>query len=327
MFPRKIEHLTMNTFRPPEVTPEFNQSGTSVGVQDRFAISPTMVLESTLAGRWFEINVNTDGRQPMIYTPETQQGSFFNDQEREVRSVQWVEALSLSRRQVARISTCSSSDSISRTPSTTARVPAGRSRSAASTAHSPSGSSRVAPTTQKVTAAELAVFAQDRWRLGSRVTLELGLRMDREDVIERVNWSPRGGVSVGVLPEGRGILRGGVGRFRQRTPLNVGAFAEFESRMVTRFGPDGQPLGPPVTLVNVPAPDLRTPEAVAGNIEWNQRFGRRVLFKANYLKRKGSARVHPRARPGARRDPADEHRHVAILGARSHGPISRGRAS
>ena len=95
MFPRKIEHLTMNTFRPPEVTPEFNQSGVSVGVQDRFAISPTIVLESTLAGRLFEINVNTDGRQSMIYTPETQQGSFFNDQEREVRSVQWVEALSL----------------------------------------------------------------------------------------------------------------------------------------------------------------------------------------------------------------------------------------
>ena len=37
MFPRRIEHLTMNTFRPPEVTPEFTQSGTSVGVQDRFA--------------------------------------------------------------------------------------------------------------------------------------------------------------------------------------------------------------------------------------------------------------------------------------------------
>lgn len=96
MFPRKIEHLSLNTFRPPDVTPEFNQSGTSLGVQDRFAISPTMVLESTLAGRWFEINVNTEGREPMVYTPETQQGSFFNDQEREVRSLQWVEALSVS---------------------------------------------------------------------------------------------------------------------------------------------------------------------------------------------------------------------------------------
>jgi hypothetical protein len=144
-----------------------------------------------------------------------------------------------------------------------------------------------AATEQEVTAAELAVFAQDRWRIGSRVTLELGLRMDREDIIKRVNWSPRGGVTLGVLPEGRGILRGGVGRFRQRTPLNVGAFGQFEARSVTRFGLDGAPLGPPVTLVNVPPSELETPEAVTGNVEWNQRFGRRVLFKANYLKRQG----------------------------------------
>ena len=28
-----------------------------------------------------------------------------------------------------------------------------------------------------------------------------------------------------MLPEGRGILRGGFGKFAQRTPLNVDAFA------------------------------------------------------------------------------------------------------
>jgi hypothetical protein len=139
-----------------------------------------------------------------------------------------------------------------------------------------------------VTAGDLAAFAQDQWRIGSRVTLEFGLRMDREDVIERVNWSPRAGASVGVLPEGRGILRGGIGRFRQRTPLNVGAFSDFESQVVTRFGPGGEAISGPIALVNVPAPDLRTPEAVAGNVEWSQRFGRRVLFKVNYLRRRGS---------------------------------------
>jgi hypothetical protein len=287
LFPRKIEHLTMNTFRPSEVTPEFNQSGTSAGVQDRFALSPTMVLESTLAGRWFEINVNTDGRQPMTYTPETQQGSFFNDQEREVRSVQWVEALSLSvdNWRGSHLFKFGFDFQDSHYNGSSVSRPVEIRRLDGSLAER---SIAGAPTTQEVSAAELALFAQDRWRMGSRITLELGLRMDREDVIERVNWSPRGGVSVGVLPEGRGILRGGVGRFRQRTPLNVGAFGEFESRVVTRFGPDSAPLGPPVTLVNIPAPDLRTPEAVASNIEWNQRFGRRVLFKANYLKRRGS---------------------------------------
>src|SRR5262249_21657789 len=45
----------------------------------------------------FEINVNTDGRTPMVYAPQTQSGSFFNDQERTVHGFQWVEALTFSR--------------------------------------------------------------------------------------------------------------------------------------------------------------------------------------------------------------------------------------
>jgi hypothetical protein len=285
--PREIQHLTMNTFRPPEVTPEFHQSGSSYGIQDRFALSPTMVLQSTLAGRWFEVNVNTDGRSPMVYAPQTQQGSFYNDQEREVRSLQWIETLAVSvdgwgGQHLLKFG-LDYQDSRYNGTSTSRPVEIRRADgSLAETVVSPSSSA------QLESADELALFAQDRWRIGSRITFEYGIRMDREDVIERVNFSPRAGVSIGVLPEGRAILRGGVGKFRQRTPLNVGAFQQFEQRVVTRFAPDGTPLGPPVTFVNVLSPDLRTPEAVTGNIEWNQRFGRRVLFKANYLRRSGS---------------------------------------
>jgi hypothetical protein len=286
MFPRKIERLTMNTFRPPEVTPTFTQNGTSVGVQDRFALSSAIVFESTFAGRWFEIDVGTDRQDPMIYTPENQAGAFFNDQERDVRSVQWVETLTLAldRWRGEHLFKVGFDFQYSGYDGMSASRPLEIRRLDGSLAERTEPG---AATEQEVTAAELAVFAQDRWRIGSRVTLELGFRMDREDIIKRVNWSPRGGVTVGVLPEGRGILRGGVGRFRQRTPLNVGAFGQFEARSVTRFGPDGAPLGPPVTLVNVPPSELETPEAVTGNVEWNQRFGRRVLFKANYLKRQG----------------------------------------
>ena len=42
-----------------------------------------------------------------------------------------------------------------------------------------------APTEQDVDATEVALFAQDRWRLGSRLTFEYGMRMDREGIIER----------------------------------------------------------------------------------------------------------------------------------------------
>ena len=287
VFPRHIRHLTMNTFRPPEATPELSQNGASLGVQDRFTLSPAMLLESTVAGRSFGIEVDGEGHEPMVYAPETQHGNFFNDQERDVRSVQWVETLSLlvDRWQGEHVLKFGLDFQHSKYHGASLSRPVEVRRLDGSLAELNVAS---ADTTQAVSASELALFAQDRWRVGSRVTFELGLRMDREDVVDRVTWSPRGGVSVGVLPEGRGILRGGAGRFQQRTPLNVGAFARFEDRVVTRFGADGQALGPAVRFVNVTSPDLHTPSAIAGNVEWNQRFGRRVLLKANYLRRTGS---------------------------------------
>ncbi len=97
MFPRRVKNSTMNTFRPAETTPEFSQSGVATGIVDRFALASDIVLETTLAWRWFELNVNADGGLPMVYAPETQSGSYFNDHEREVNSFQWVEALSFTR--------------------------------------------------------------------------------------------------------------------------------------------------------------------------------------------------------------------------------------
>ena len=97
MFPREIDRVTMTTFRPAVTTPEWHQEGWSAGGVDRLAIVPDLVLESTLSLRHFEIEVDSDNHAPMAYAPETQSGGFFNDQERNVRSYQWVEALSLTR--------------------------------------------------------------------------------------------------------------------------------------------------------------------------------------------------------------------------------------
>jgi outer membrane receptor protein involved in Fe transport len=144
------------------------------------------------------------------------------------------------------------------------------------------------PTTQVVNGTELAIFAQDRWRIGPRLTFELGLRTDRDAIVERFNWSPRAGVAIGVLPEGRAILRGGFGKFSQRTPLNIGAFPSFETRLTTRFATNGTALMPPVSFAHVIDGELTTPEAIVGNVEWDQRFGRRFLLKVNYLRRHGS---------------------------------------
>jgi hypothetical protein len=61
------------------------------------------------------------------------------------------------------------------------------------------------------------------------------------------------------------------------------------------------PLGPAVVFTNVISPDLRTPEANVGNVEWNQRFGRRLLFKLLFLRRAGSHEYVVTADPAAGR--------------------------
>jgi hypothetical protein len=286
MFPREVGHVTMNTFRPPEVTPDMTQEGWSAGLLDRFALSPNVVIETTLASRRFEIEVDTPGQETMVIAPQTESGSFFNNQDRDVRSLQWVEAVSLIQSwRGEHVIKVGSDLQWSRF--------AGESNSRPVEVRRLDGSLAErtvfgGTTTQYVAGTEFSLFGQDRWRLGSRLTLELGLRMDRDPVTKRYNYSPRAGAAVTVLPDGRAIIRGGYGKFVQRTPLNIEAFPDFESRVVSRFGPDGTALGAAIAFANVIDTNLRTPEANVGNVEWNQRFGRRMLVKLAFLRRAGS---------------------------------------
>ena len=186
LFPREVLRPTMNTFRRAEATPTFSQSGVATGMVDRFAFAPDVIFETTVALRRFEVNVNADGAGPMTYAPETQSGTFFNDQEREVTSVQWVEALSVSRdhwhgEHVFKVGV---DVQYSEYQGTSASRPLEIRRVDGSLAELTTFGM---PTRQDVSGTDLGVFAQDRWRIGSRMTLELGLRLDRDVVVEGMN--------------------------------------------------------------------------------------------------------------------------------------------
>ncbi len=286
-FPRKISNATMSTFRPEETTPKFTQEGFSAGFVDRIILTDRMVLETTVAARTFEVDMKTKGTLPMVYAPQGQSGNFFNRQERNVRSIQAVEALTLSQdwhgQHVFKMGvdlqhSRFDGDNFSQ------EVDAVRldGSLAERTTYSPS------LTHPEVNGTEFAVFVQDRWRVNDRLNFELGFRTDRDDVVERINYSPRVGVSVSLLPEGRGILRGGIGKFSERTPLVVGAFTQYDRQTITRFSGNGLALFAPVTLAHVIEGDFKTPESIVETAAWDQRFGRRFFFKTAYLHRSGS---------------------------------------
>ena len=323
-FPRKITNATLSTFRPEETTPKFTQAGFSAGAVDRLILSSHAVLESTIAARTFEVDQKTKGDQPMVYAPQTQSGNFFNRQERNVRSLQFVEVLTLSKDwhgqhvfkfgvdlQHSRFDGDNFShevDAVRLDGSLAERI-----------TYSP-------PLTHpEVSGTELALFAQDRWRVNDRLVLELGFRSDRDDVVEKVNYSPRVGAAVSVLPEGRGILRGGFGKFAERTPLTIGAFTQYDVQTVSRFAADSAPIGVPVTFVHVLGTPLKTPESNVQTLAWDQRFGRRVLLQDGLSPPERLERLHRRSGREPRLvDPLVDRR-VEVLGARDDGAISRQR--
>jgi hypothetical protein len=285
-FPRDIKRSTMNTFRPAQTTPSFGQAGLATGIVDRLGIGPSLVLETTISARTFEVEVDSAEPGPMIYAPDTQSGAYFNNQERNVRSFQWVESLSLSRDIFAQQHVFKVGLDLQRSTFNgySESRPLEVRRLDGTLAELTTFGNR---TEQDVSGTEFSVFAQDRWRVGSRLTIEAGFRLDRDPIVDKVNFSPRGGLALGLVSDGRTILRGGFGNFVQRTPLNVGAFPTYESRLVTRFLPDGSAAGRPVLFRNIIDPDLDAPEANVASVELDQRFGRRVLMKAALLDRRG----------------------------------------
>jgi hypothetical protein len=66
-------------------------------------------------------------------------------------------------------------------------------------------------------------FAEDKWRVSSQLTLNLGLRYDRQRQTPdaKMNFAPRAGFAWDVKGRGTTVIRGGVGRFYAYIPISV----------------------------------------------------------------------------------------------------------
>ncbi len=284
-FPRKIDFANLDSFNPLAVTANLHQRGWNVGLSERFVLTPTAVLESTISLREYDVDVYGQGRDEMFILPDENQGNFFNLQRRQTRSFQWVETLGWVREGLGEHHFRFGVDLLHHSfDGLSSSRPVNILRADGTLGqrleYSPAASQRVRNT-------DLAVFGQDRWRLNDRVIFEYGARLDRDGVLKRVNWSPRAGVVLGVLPSGKGILRGGAGLFYDRTPLNVAAFESYERPTLTRYAADGQS---PVEILPFQlraAPEMRTPYSFTWNVEYNHRINKNLLFKTNYLRRSG----------------------------------------
>ncbi len=284
IFPRKLDYVNLNTFNPQPVSPNFHQRGHAFVVSLSSVLSARMTLDSVAGFRDFDVDIFGQGNEPMQLFPEQNRGNFFNRQARRTKSVQWAEGLT----------------TLLQGPGGSHLVKVGvdllHARFDGTSESSPVEvlgidglpNGRIdfsGPSSQEVRNTDTAFFAQDRWRLNDRLLLDMGFRLDRDGVLSEINASPRLGFALGVLRDGKGILRGGAGYFFGRTPLNVAAFPSYEKQAVTYFS--GPAAGRTVQFHHIAGQELHSPFGAIWNIEYNHRLTNTLIIKVNHFRRSG----------------------------------------
>jgi hypothetical protein len=287
VFPQKLDFFTLNTFNPIETTANLHQRGFFFAANEQAVFGAGTLLQSGFSVKQFDVDIFGNGGDPYRIAPERNFGRFFNTQHRESRRYELAETLTLTEREFYGRHALRFGLNLSRTNF------AGSDRS------DPVRVVRADGTTSQLiefvgsgdleqTNTEFSLFVQDRWSVNRRLTLDLGLRFDRDTIGDENLFAPRIGFVFVPFDGARTIVRGGIGLFFDKIPLGVGAFEQRQNTLVTTFAGDGvTPTGARL-FRNVAEDDFRNPRSVAGNIQLDRELTNRILLRLGYSERRTS---------------------------------------
>jgi len=290
LFPQKLRYVGLNTFNPQEVTPNFKQRGYLWAVNERRIMSSKSLLETSFSIKQFDADVfPSSGTAPMNLAPDVNSGSFFNQQSRESRRYEALGTYSFSPPNFAGSHLMKLGGGISHITyngsniSNTVRIL--RADGTRTQQLDFEGSGRLARNRK-----EGFAYFQDKWNVNRRLTVDYGVRFDRDNVASETNFAPRLGFALLPVLDGRTVIRGGIGLFYDDIDLNVATFSQLQERVLTHFGPDGQQIiHQPVhqRFVQTDA-KFRTPRSINWNIEVDREWVKNLVVRVGYQQRQAT---------------------------------------
>jgi len=286
IFPQKLDFANLNTFNPSNTTANIHQRGWFFAINEQAAFKSGALLQSSVSAKQFDTDVFNNSGAPYLITPDRNFGGFFDRQHRVSRRYEWLEVFNFKPAQwhgahevktgfnyshaSFRGSDISNPVSIIRADGTLSQL-----------------IEFVGPGILDQSQNEYSAFVQDKWSPSKRLTLDLGLRFDRDQIGGQNNFAPRAGFALVPFDDGKTVVRGGVGLFFDKIPLNIGSFEQFQNFEVTSFAPNG------ATVVDRPriygntfaAEDVDNPYSVAWNVQVDHELSSRFLLRLGYEER------------------------------------------
>ena len=296
-FVEREQYVNLDFFTPKPTTPNYRQRDSSFTARDHYAFGPAL-LESMFSFKRFDANVWGQGTTPQTLTPTVEQGNYFATLDRRSSRIELLEVYTSPKKEFwggsheikAGLDFNHVGDALNY-----AAHPVRIVRADGSLAELIEFGVRPRRMAHNN---EYTAFIQDRWLVKPRLSIDLGLRFEDQRIASEDNLAPRAGFAWSPTGSDQTVMRGGVGLFYDKVPLNIRGFSRYPDRTVTTYGADGQTIISRINFTNVLvntrpiAPlDFRHSDRDAGfvplNLTWNlqldQTIRRRVLLRANFI--------------------------------------------
>jgi len=299
--PQRLGFVNLNYFNPQGTTPDASTQNYTGTLADHLTIGGGL-LDNTVSITRFDARVWGRGAQDLRLAPAGNSGSYFAQQQRNASRFSWMPVYAFGAAQW--LGTHNFKAGASFAQSTENGEITDHPIDILNAADQPI--ERIAFTGGlpfRKRDVEYAFFGQDHWLLGPKVAVDLGLRTESQELSESFRVAPRAGISWS--PWSRTVVRGGIGLFYDRVPLNVYSFDHYPSQIVTMFDPAGQIAAGPFLYQNgLGTVNVRRPfvfrETVAGNfsprssngsVQVEQTLSERVKLRIGYLQTEASGLV------------------------------------
>jgi hypothetical protein len=290
LYPENLSFVNMNTFNPESTTPDLHQRGYQTTFNER-AILGSSVLESFVSVKRYDVHVWPSAGQFGVLDlfPEQNFGDWFNKQDRnsqleEVSQIYHQGTIKAAGEHLIEFGYdmvhAHYDGFVTNQPVQILREDHSLSQLIQFTAPAPLSASKT----------DLALFLQDHWQVVPRFTLEAGLRADHDGLAnDALHVAPRLGFVAAPTRDNKTAVRGGVGLFYDKIPLDLATFTAYPAEIVTQFASDGTTIvGLPTTFVHVlAAPGGRKlPYSVVWNLQVDRQLTRSLMLRFGYEERR-----------------------------------------
>jgi len=307
LFPEKKRFVGLNTFNPQEATANTKQRGELFSVSEQMIFADQSFLSSLISFKTFQFDVLPQGAKPLTVLPDGNTGNYFADTRRKSGRWQWQEQY------FARTLSLAGQHSIKLGAEVDYTRMSGRFnfQSIFIRRGNQTLSQRIdfaRPTSLDAPLGEFGAFAQDRWTINRRLTVDVGTRFDRNSITKHIDLSPRLSMLYLPLKDDRTVIRAGIGLFYDRSPLSSKYFdfenlddndelidptgsaltaqTHFPERIVTTYALDGRTiLDGPRQIANAIRGPLRDARSMRWSLQGDRTFKQHLTLRAGYLQR------------------------------------------